>query len=289
MYLVQDIVLLSKKYLDTEGVYGGYYWSTGSNADTATQNNGVQDALSFLINNNSDNSVRVTNETPRRVSVFDIIRNVTEVDNPRVYWTRLCAEHIELVTLCNHLQFPGAGQRPTPVTDARGAVTIINFLPGRKAAQFRAQGADVLVRYLGGDETLVAEIKRNRELQEQLPEDHPARLFGEDVEATQERYQLQSANMNGVYLDSFIGKKVVYLVVFCHEGTYYIKFGKSEVCTKRMNTHLGKFPNASIYCMYEVQEIKKVEDTFKQTLRYRDKLTDIVLDGQRFIEIIKNT
>jgi hypothetical protein len=41
-----------KKYLDTEGVYGGYYWRTGTHADVHTQNNAqpnlVQDVLSFV-------------------------------------------------------------------------------------------------------------------------------------------------------------------------------------------------------------------------------------------------
>ena len=40
-----------------------------------------------------------------------------------------------------------------------------------------------MVRYLGGDPTLVEEIERNREAQQLLPEDNIARLFGQDVEA----------------------------------------------------------------------------------------------------------
>ncbi|GAQ86505.1 hypothetical protein KFL_002930020 [Klebsormidium nitens] len=77
----------------------------------------------------------------------------------------------------------GSGQRPIPFTSARGLVTIINLLPGKKAAQFRLKCADVVVRYLGGDESLVAEIRRNKEVQSQLPAEHPARVFGETVEA----------------------------------------------------------------------------------------------------------
>jgi hypothetical protein len=54
------------------------------------------------------------------------------------------------------------------VTDARGLVIIINMLPGRKAEQFRIACADIIVRYLGGDEALVAEIRRNKGLVETM-------------------------------------------------------------------------------------------------------------------------
>ena len=49
----------------------------------------------------------------------------------------------------------------------------------------RERTAETMVRFLGGDETLIAEIRTNRIAQEHLaatnPE-HPARLFGEAVE-----------------------------------------------------------------------------------------------------------
>ena len=58
-------------------------------------------------------------------------------------------------------------------------------LPGRAASEFRRNAAKVVVRYLGGDRTLVDEIAANRAAQEELAQsapDHPARLFGEAVE-----------------------------------------------------------------------------------------------------------
>jgi hypothetical protein len=63
-------------------------------------------------------------------------------------------------------------------------VQLIWALPGAK--DFRWSCADVCVRYLGGDTTLVEEVFRNRAAQERLAEEdpsHPARMFGEDVEA----------------------------------------------------------------------------------------------------------
>ena len=40
-------------------------------------------------------------------------------------------------------------------------MSIINLLLGQTAAHFRLRAADIVVRALGGDETLVAEIRAN--------------------------------------------------------------------------------------------------------------------------------
>ncbi len=72
----------------------------------------------------------------------------------------------------------------TPVATAAQIVDLIWELPGTK--DFRSNCAKVCVRYIGGDETLVDEIRVNRQVQQTLREtnpSHPARLFGEAVEA----------------------------------------------------------------------------------------------------------
>jgi hypothetical protein len=78
----------------------------------------------------------------------------------------------------------GGCRKPTPVADARGIVQLVWALPGK--SDFRRQCADVCVRYLGGDTTLVDEIFKNRAAQEVLAREdpeHPARVFGEAVES----------------------------------------------------------------------------------------------------------
>ena len=109
--------------------------------------------------------IRKTSEDPPRVSIFDVIQAVTGQSNPRMIYSRLKEAFPEVVTNLDNLQFPGAGQRPTPVTDARGIVEVILLLPGRAAARFRVEAASVIVRFLGGDLSLVDE----------LAEIHPAR------------------------------------------------------------------------------------------------------------------
>ena len=75
------------------------------------------------------------------------------------------------------------GHEQTPVATVHEMIEIIWQLPG--TADFRKQCADLVVRYLGGDQSLIAEIQFNRHAQEDLAftqPDHPARLCGEAVE-----------------------------------------------------------------------------------------------------------
>ena len=68
----------------------------------------------------------------------------------------------------DRLQFPGRGQRDTPIADVRGIVEIAMLLPGRRAARVRRQAAKLHVRYLGGDLSLVDEVCALRGLQEEF-------------------------------------------------------------------------------------------------------------------------
>ena len=82
--------------------------------------------------------VRKTNETPPRVSVIDLISVIDKKDNKQAstIFARL-KNQFECSTICGTFKFPGGhgGNQDTPVTDARGVVTIINLLSGRRAEQ----------------------------------------------------------------------------------------------------------------------------------------------------------
>lgn len=98
------------------------------------------------------------------------------MDQEREYGLRAeQAAAVSAVAKCDSILFPGAGQHPTPVADARGLLEIITLLPGKRAQEFRRTACDVLVRYLAGDHTLHAELDDNAERQESLPSDHPKR------------------------------------------------------------------------------------------------------------------
>ena len=133
-----------------------------------------------------DQQIRATAECPKRVSVYDVIGVITGNENPRKTWLDMSRAHPEVVSLSNIYKFPGRGRQSSPVVGAKGLVTIMNLLQGDRAASFRAAEADVLVRYLGGDLSLIAEVQGIRQMQEQLPPNDPARIFGEHVEAQQQ-------------------------------------------------------------------------------------------------------
>ena len=118
--------------------------------------------------------IRKTNETPSRINVYDVLRCVFGIPQKDTFHTldRLREQYPEVQALCLNFNFPGQGQRETPVTDARGIVRIIMLLPGRAAAPVRAKAADVLVRYLGGDPCLATKIIKNKQRQERLARDN---------------------------------------------------------------------------------------------------------------------
>ena len=130
--------------------------------------------------------IRKTNETPPRVSVIDLIAVISKTSNPRKTWGDLKKNHPEVVTSGYNFQddykFAGQGQSKSPIINATGAITIINLLPGQLAASFRAEWASIIVRYLGGDRTLIDEVEANHYQQQQLPDDDPQRFFGQTVE-----------------------------------------------------------------------------------------------------------
>lgn len=102
---------------------------------------------------------RITNEY---VSILDIIHIATghTKEASRKIWQRLKETYgEEVVTCCLDLKFPGAGQRETPCINAKGLVKLLMWIPGKLAQEFKNQTADIMIRYLGGDTTLINEIK----------------------------------------------------------------------------------------------------------------------------------
>ena len=130
--------------------------------------------------------VRKTCEQPARVSVIDVASALTGKTFRAASQDAgsLKERYPEFGERVGEYKFPGERQRRTPVCDARGVAELVMLLPGKEASQIRRQAACLLVRFLGGDATLIEEVCRNRAVQQGLagsPE-HPLRLFGDAVE-----------------------------------------------------------------------------------------------------------
>ena len=122
-------------------------------------------------------------------SVLDIVNAVSQPgkNNASIYYSRLDPE---LTSKCLKLRINGKG-RETPVADLPTLVEIIWELPGKAAKKFRRTSAKYIVRILGGDPSLVDEIKQQDHLLNQ-------------TEAGQE---FQRTALESVGTDSVLGKR----------------------------------------------------------------------------------
>lgn len=136
--------------------------------------------------------LRKTREVPPRVSVYDVIAKVKGCSSNyagQVFRRLLDSGNVpECEEVSPSLVDQAIGKcgnrRPVLVATAEEIVQICCALPCN--AEFRKHCAGVVVKYIGGDLNLVEEIFRNRAAQEQLAAEaprHPARIFGEAVEA----------------------------------------------------------------------------------------------------------
>jgi hypothetical protein len=83
--------------------------------------------------------LRATTDTPIRYAVMDIMKAILGDD---VHQTQLCAMYRKIRREHDLPQDVVAfrGGRPSPVCTAEQAETLLQLLPGRRAAQFRATG-----------------------------------------------------------------------------------------------------------------------------------------------------
>lgn len=209
--------------------------------------------------------VRYTREQPVRVSVFDVIKTITETTNPHMTFARLQLQYPDVLTKNDNLQFPGMGERLTPVCKVNEMIEIINLLPGPRAARFRQAGAKVLVRYLGGDETLIDEIRENAQKQEEVavdPSNHmnmfqlPDGLTGMNAVCS----VMLSPTMQGKTVADMRGP-CTYIIMFEHDGASAIKFGWTKNLKNRVKEHYRVFPKMRIWYAIDCRFTECAEQT----------------------------
>ena len=110
--------------------------------------------------------IRIDKET-QQASVIDVIRLITgqTSSNAQNIYKRLgaqCTQIQKLTDECTQLRINGKGKK-TPVCNATTMVEIIWELPGKAAKVFRRQCAHYIVRILGGDASLIEEMRDRAE------------------------------------------------------------------------------------------------------------------------------
>ena len=244
--------------------------------------------------------IRKTDEKPPRVAVLDLISVLTNqtISNSSVTFSRLCQKFPEVTTGCSDFKFRGKGQKFIPVTNAKGAVLIINALPGRTATRLRIEWAGVIVRYLGGDLSLIEEVAHNRNVQENIADDHPLRFFGQDVEShvlPDSVTGVQDLRQPQVYLGS-AGPAEDWRDIRRSDGTGFVprsdqrifKFGQNDFNTGRHPTHTREYGTWQIIDSVLTDNPPKVERITKDELRNRNELMSAVHKNKtkRDVELI---
>jgi len=97
------------------------------------------------------NGVKIRKTPTGEISVIDYIRESTGARFPQATWTSISITYPEVSKLVRYFQFPGQGQRPTPVMGMDGYLRINHFLGGKVGEAFRI-GSDTIVKaYLNGE------------------------------------------------------------------------------------------------------------------------------------------
>ena len=99
-------------------------------------------------------------------SVYDIMWNTgayKTYDAVKSSWTRLLQSEFgkEVGRLTTDFKFPGQGQRDTPCMDFVGIQRLFSILDGKIGEEYRKLAVASLTRILGGDLSLVREIRSN--------------------------------------------------------------------------------------------------------------------------------
>ena len=94
-----------------------------------------------------------------------IWRRTKNANNASDTWRTL--DYYKKDQVCKELavfQFPGRGQLCQPVITLAGSIKLVMMLPGKQAQQYKTKFAEIISRYLEGDQKLCQEIEENRSI-----------------------------------------------------------------------------------------------------------------------------
>lgn len=223
-----------------------------------------------------EKEIRITPD--RQISVFDFIKVVGGQKKPHQTWERIYNEHKdEVSSFWDHFKFKGTGQKDTPVINVQGMVKLLFWLPGETAKQFRSKSAETMIRYLGGDLTLIDEIKAIDQVHVDNP-NNVAQVFREEVIENQRQQLLfthDQLNISRKLLEHFADKHdILYGILFYRDAILYQKVGCVPVRKyhSRYKDHYADLgENQGEICtnfVFQIKDVAKVESEFKLSTFY---------------------
>ncbi|MDD4938238.1 MAG: hypothetical protein PHX34_04480 [Candidatus Shapirobacteria bacterium] len=221
----------------------------------------------------SETELRITDDK-QWVSAFDLIKLVGEKKTSKKTWYDIEKQYPEVGTICSHWKFKGARQKDTPVLNAKGVVMVLQLIPGRIAAQFRMQCGDIIVRYLGGDQTLIQEIQTINQYHEETP-NNPLQLFRQDetVQGNLGIFNQDQINHSKKLIAHFGDKmNIMYLFSFMYLSKWFGKIGSVRGVREfhnRVTENKSDFGDIAFHSAIQCSDIEKVESDFKNTALFK--------------------
>ena len=215
-----------------------------------------------------ESEIRITSN--KMISVFDFIKVVGGQIHPYSTWKRILDEHKdEVCAFCANLKFPGAGQKMTPVVNVQGMVKLLFWLPGESAKQFRSKSAETMIRYLGGDLTLIDEIKHIDQVHQANP-NNIAQIFRNEVNNNNNNLFTQDLINTSKKLINYYGNKndIFYMFSFKLAEEWYAKYGivgELREFHERISQHIAEFEQICFHNIIQCSNICKVEADFKNS------------------------
>ena len=153
----------------------------------------VSAQLSILLHRPVQFRLRITPN--KELALIDVAIIFTGLDNKHAAQAvrRLLDQFPDIASTRSKFKFPGRGRQTVDVAPLAEALEFAFLLPGRAASKVRKEAAKLLVRYIGGDLSLIDEVCQLNRVQvalAKIPEDErtaeqqTARIFAETVENT---------------------------------------------------------------------------------------------------------
>ena len=154
----------------------------------------------------------------------------------------------------------------TPVVNVQGMVKLLFWLPGESAKQFRSKSAETMIRYLGGDLTLIDEIKHIDQVHQANP-DNIAQIFRNEINNNLFTQDLINTSKK---LINYYGNKndIFYMFSFKLAEEWYAKYGivgELREFHERISQHIAEFEQICFHNIIQCSNICKVEADFKNS------------------------
>lgn len=236
-----------------------------------------------------ENEIRITED--KMISAFDFIKVVGGHKKPKNVWYDIEKRYKnELALFSGQFKFPGRGKTLTPVINVNGMVKLLFWLPGEMAKKFRSTSAETMIRYLGGDLSLLDEIKTIDNEHNTNP-NNIAKFFREEVNSNK-LFNKDQINHSNNLINHFKDKKdIFYMFSFKYLEEWYSKFGivgEVREFYNRVLEHQKEFEDICFHLVLQCNNVYKIENEFKETSIYSINKTKIPKkNGGYHVEILK--